>query len=213
MRSATTCSGKSRGARRCTARRPASTSRHSGWRPGQWLPSWPWRSQACGATGATRRSSSFSPGACPFWLILEGVVTKLVHYALPLYPALAVLAVLGIERAARAGRLYGPASGWALFILLGSCPTVVLALVFAGQDRLWALECGRGRRRRAGPGGLGLARRGGRGTFCSEQRPRRRSAARDDGRGAALPLRLRMAAAPERRAEPRRVAAPRASKP
>ncbi len=76
----------------------------------------------------------------PFWLILEGVVTKLVHYPLPLYPALAVLAVLGIERAARAGRLYGPASGWVLFILLGSCPTVVLALVFAGQDRLWSLN-------------------------------------------------------------------------
>ncbi len=76
----------------------------------------------------------------PFWLILEGVVTKLVHYALPLYPALAVLAVLGIERAAGANRIYRPASGWALFLLLGFVPTVVLALVFGGQNRLWDLD-------------------------------------------------------------------------
>ena len=76
----------------------------------------------------------------PFWLILEGVVTKLVHYALPLYPALAILAVLGIERAAAASRTYRPASGWTLFLLLGFVPMVVLALVFGGQDRLWALD-------------------------------------------------------------------------
>ena len=76
----------------------------------------------------------------PFWLILEGVVTKLVHYALPLYPALAVLAVLGIERAAGATRTFRPAGGWALFLLLGCVPTVVLALVLGGQDRLWALD-------------------------------------------------------------------------
>ena len=76
----------------------------------------------------------------PFWLILEGVVTKLVHYALPLFPGLAILAVLGIDRAARASRIYRPASGWALFLLLGCVPTVVLALVFGGQGRLWALD-------------------------------------------------------------------------
>ena len=76
----------------------------------------------------------------PFWLILEGVVTKLVHYALPLYPALAVLAILGVDRATGASRTYRPASGWALFFLLGCVPTVVLALVFGGQDRLWVLD-------------------------------------------------------------------------
>ena len=67
-------------------------------------------------------------------------MTKLVHYALPLYPGLAILAVLGIERATGAGRSYRAASGWALFVLLGCVPTVVLALVFEGQDRLWDLD-------------------------------------------------------------------------
>ncbi len=76
----------------------------------------------------------------PFWLILEGVVTKLVHYALPLFPALAILAVLGAERATKAGRLYRSASGWVLFLLLAIVPVVVLALVLAGQNRLWALD-------------------------------------------------------------------------
>jgi 4-amino-4-deoxy-L-arabinose transferase-like glycosyltransferase len=35
----------------------------------------------------------------PFWLILELVPTKLPHYVLPLYPAIAILIMLAIERA------------------------------------------------------------------------------------------------------------------
>ncbi len=34
----------------------------------------------------------------PFWLILEAVPTKLPHYVLPLYPAIAILIVLAAER-------------------------------------------------------------------------------------------------------------------
>lgn len=34
----------------------------------------------------------------PFWLILEAVPTKLPHYVLPLYPALAILVLLAAER-------------------------------------------------------------------------------------------------------------------
>jgi 4-amino-4-deoxy-L-arabinose transferase-like glycosyltransferase len=34
----------------------------------------------------------------PFWIILEFVPTKLPHYVLPLYPALAILAVMAAER-------------------------------------------------------------------------------------------------------------------
>lgn len=34
----------------------------------------------------------------PFWLILEAVPTKLPHYVLPVYPAIAILAMLAVER-------------------------------------------------------------------------------------------------------------------
>jgi 4-amino-4-deoxy-L-arabinose transferase-like glycosyltransferase len=34
----------------------------------------------------------------PFWLILEAVPTKLPHYVLPVYPALAILTMIAIER-------------------------------------------------------------------------------------------------------------------
>lgn len=34
----------------------------------------------------------------PFWLVLEAVPTKLPHYVLPLYPAIAILAMLAVER-------------------------------------------------------------------------------------------------------------------
>ena len=34
----------------------------------------------------------------PFWLILEAVPTKLPHYVLPLYPAIAILIMLAVER-------------------------------------------------------------------------------------------------------------------
>ncbi len=111
-----------------------------------WLTAWPLAPFVALAVPSLWRSwrdpkIAFLLAWCiPFWLILEGVVTKLVHYALPLYPALAILAVLGVERATRAGRNYQPASGWALFTLLAVVPTVVLALIFGGQDRLWGLD-------------------------------------------------------------------------
>ena len=34
----------------------------------------------------------------PFWLVLEAVPTKLPHYVLPLYPAIAILTMLAVER-------------------------------------------------------------------------------------------------------------------
>ncbi|MGO9174034.1 MAG: ArnT family glycosyltransferase [Rhodomicrobium sp.] len=38
----------------------------------------------------------------PWWLIIEAIPTKLPHYALPLYPAIAMAAVLSMKTAARA---------------------------------------------------------------------------------------------------------------
>lgn len=105
----------------------------------------------------------------PTWLVFEVVHTKLVHYALPVFPGLAVLAAWAIDRLARPSRApesptrpsrvpegptlpsrapEGPArpSGapgslvaWALFGLLALVPVVILALVAGGQGRLWAL--------------------------------------------------------------------------
>lgn len=58
----------------------------------------------------------------PFWLILEAVPTKLPHYVLPLYPAIAILVMLAAERSGffRAR--------WA--ILLAAFLTVLVPLVF-----------------------------------------------------------------------------------
>ena len=63
-----------------------------------WLTFWPWAALiplAAGWTWAQRRTSwglFLLAWIIPFWLILEAVPTKLPHYVLPLYPALAILA-------------------------------------------------------------------------------------------------------------------------
>ena len=76
--------------------------------------------------------------AVPFWLILEIVPTKLVHYPLPLYPAFAILAVVLLSR--RAAAPSGAMWGWALFGLLALVPLGVAGLVLVGQGRLWTLD-------------------------------------------------------------------------
>ncbi len=129
-----------------------------------WLTAWPLAPFVALAVPSLWRSwrdpkIAFLLAWCiPFWLILEGVVTKLVHYALPLYPALAILAVLGVERATRAGRNYRPASGWALFTLLALVPTVVLALDLRWTRSTLGSRPGADRRCGARHGGRGLAR-------------------------------------------------------
>jgi len=59
--------------------------------------------------------------AIPFWIVLEAVPTKLPHYVLPLYPALALLAAKGLIAAAEEGMVvprrwiaWLPAALWAL---------------------------------------------------------------------------------------------------
>ena len=63
-----------------------------------WLTFWPGATLAAhgGAErlgGAARegRASSCWPGSCRAWIVLELVITKLPHYVLPLYPAIAIL--------------------------------------------------------------------------------------------------------------------------
>jgi 4-amino-4-deoxy-L-arabinose transferase-like glycosyltransferase len=59
----------------------------------------------------------------PFWLVLEAVPTKLPHYVLPLYPALAILAMLAIERR---GLMIGRGLLRLAAVLLGLVPLIFL---------------------------------------------------------------------------------------
>ena len=76
----------------------------------------------------------------PTWLAFEIFHTKLVHYALPLFPGLAILAACGLERMARASRPVGAPAAWVAFGLLALVPSIILALVVGGQGRLWTLD-------------------------------------------------------------------------
>ena len=80
------------------ARRPASICCCSGLRSG---PAPPLAGMAAPAVWRARRE----PGAqyllawlVPSWILFELVLTKLPHYVLPLYPAIAILTVGALER-------------------------------------------------------------------------------------------------------------------
>ena len=64
----------------------------------------------------------------PFWIILELVPTKLPHYVLPLYPAMAILAVLGAERGLIALDGFGRRLAQVLIVLLPVIALVALAV-------------------------------------------------------------------------------------
>ena len=66
----------------------------------------------------------------PFWIILEFVPTKLPHYVLPLYPAMAILAVLGAERGLIALDGFGRKLAQIWIVLL---PLVALAAISFGS--------------------------------------------------------------------------------
>ena len=50
-----------------------------------------WRCRASGRRGARRARSFLLAWIVPAWIVLELVITKLPHYVLPLYPAIAIL--------------------------------------------------------------------------------------------------------------------------
>ncbi len=78
----------------------------------------------------------------PSWVVYEAVPTKLFHYVMPLYPALAILAVAGLERAAARAE-HDPRRGGRLFAaLLALVPLVVGAAVPALAGRLWTVTPG-----------------------------------------------------------------------
>ncbi len=113
-----------------------------------WLTGWPlapfvllvaptiWRQRRAPAVGF------LLAWVVPTWLIFEIFHTKLVHYALPIFPGLAILAAYGLETmsgSSEADRAPGWIRGWILFGLLALVPVVILVLVVGGQGRLWEL--------------------------------------------------------------------------
>src|SRR6201996_1739060 len=69
-----------------------------------WIPFWPGAPLAAMAAPAVWRARR-EPGAqfllawlIPSWIVFEAVLTKLPHYVLPLYPAIAILTIGALER-------------------------------------------------------------------------------------------------------------------
>lgn len=67
--------------------------------------------------------------AIPFWILLEAVPTKLPHYVVPLYPALALLAAKGLIAAAEEGMAVP--RRWITWLPVGLWGLVALALAAA----------------------------------------------------------------------------------
>ncbi len=62
----------------------------------------------------------------PFWLVLEAVPTKLPHYVLPVYPAIAILIMLAVERS---GLVFAAWMRWLAGFLLLLVPLAFLVVV------------------------------------------------------------------------------------
>jgi 4-amino-4-deoxy-L-arabinose transferase-like glycosyltransferase len=70
----------------------------------------------------------------PGWIMFEIVVTKLPHYVLPLYPGIAILIALALERKAPPdGWTKGTTFLWPLFAILFCVGVGVLAIMFEGR--------------------------------------------------------------------------------
>ena len=75
--------------------------------------------------------------AIPMWIVFEAVPTKLPHYVLPLYPALALLVGVAAERQALA------LQGWLPRVVLAWLPlvAVILPARSASASRWWSTWC------------------------------------------------------------------------
>ncbi len=72
--------------------------------------------------------------AVPMWVVFELVPTKLPHYVLPLYPALAILVAIAAERRSLA------VTGRTPRLAMGLLPLLVLLLATAATAALWILD-------------------------------------------------------------------------
>ncbi len=101
-----------------------------------WATAWPmapFAALAAPFAWSARREKAvafFLAWIVPFWLVFEAVPTKLPHYVLPAYPAIAILIMLAFERGALVANKL-----WAR-VLLRLVPLLALVLVAAGSG-LW----------------------------------------------------------------------------
>lgn len=105
-----------------------------------WLTFWPGTALAAMAVPAVWRARS-EPGAqyllawvIPSWIVFELVMTKLPHYVLPLYPALAILAAGALERRVLSrGWLSWGAAWWFVVPLALAVTLAVLGVILVRQ--------------------------------------------------------------------------------
>jgi 4-amino-4-deoxy-L-arabinose transferase-like glycosyltransferase len=105
-----------------------------------WLTFWPAAPLAAMAAPAVWRARR-EPGAqfllawlIPSWIVFEAVLTKLPHYVLPLYPAIAILTVGALERRVLSRSwLTSGAAWWFAIPALGSLAAVVGAVSLTRQ--------------------------------------------------------------------------------
>ncbi len=83
--------------------------------------------QALWRARRSRRTLFLLAWIIPFWLVIEAIPTKLPHYALPLYPAIAMAAVLAMQGAGGAGAQRSRASA----ILWGVLAALQIVLLLA----------------------------------------------------------------------------------
>ena len=69
----------------------------------------------------------------PYWLIFEAVATKLLHYTLPTYPAVAILIAIGLN-SAQVHPLRGPGRILAVLVAFGVPLIVAAGLYFGAAD-------------------------------------------------------------------------------
>ena len=90
----------------------------------------------------------------PSWIVFEAVMTKLPHYVLPLYPAIAILIAGAVEKHVLSQRpwLVRGTMWWFLVPVIASIALVIAAVVIGRQLDLFvvAVLCGRDRFRPAG---------------------------------------------------------------
>jgi 4-amino-4-deoxy-L-arabinose transferase-like glycosyltransferase len=105
-----------------------------------WLTFWPGAPLAAMAAPAVWRARR-EPGALfllawlvPSWIVFEAVLTKLPHYVLPLYPAIAILTVGALERRVLSRSwLKSGAAWWFVIPALASVAAVVGAVTVTRQ--------------------------------------------------------------------------------
>src|SRR6266480_4500102 len=106
-----------------------------------WITFWPGAPLAGMAAPAVWRARR-EPGAqfllawlVPSWIVFELVLTKLPHYVLPLYPAIAILTVGALERRvlSRSSWLMRGAAWWFVVPALASIIAVVVAIKLTRQ--------------------------------------------------------------------------------